>query len=830
MTQKGSEGKKGIEMTGKSRKRKRRVFLLLVILVIALAAAALCMKWQQMKAESAAQTGKSEEYKDYSAAERIEAAQKKLEEDAQKAQVITDVNTVEKEVAICFEGTAETLVIEQILEYLKAYDMHAAFFISAVELSEDENVADSVLNAGHDMESYTMYGTPHMEELETDALVEDFCRAQEVYEDLLGAEPSILKCNATNYTEKIMEAADACGYASVVYPQKYINYKSFGTQQKAEDYVEGLGKGKILSIKLSGYLDELEFEETKVDEEPAKDKQPDLELHELEEEELSESEQLLQVIDWLLTALHDKGYKTVSLKELPASDMGDLVLKYEEQEEDYAEELADVITSVHTTDRETAFTFRGLGDAAELGNVLKTLDGIGAKATFFVTGDELDKYPEQVQQIIDAGHEIGNGGYSGKSMDQMSFGEICEEIYKNDALLEQFGVRTEFFMPPYGVTTEAVQRAAAALEKQIVNYNISPARTDYAEKGYTGKEVVSRYFSDSRLVLCRGDIVYFNMNVYDDATSLAELVQAVYDWKVLPTKYGEREGNMLQVCTVSQIMDHTWYYPGVTNASYHAIKESGKMQFSWEQAMKTGYIGNPFVSLDGFSESEAAMLNTTGRINTGGTNTVFLTFDDWGDEKTIGKMLYVLRKHKIKATFFIKTQYVMDGSTENLLRAIAEEGHDVASHTDTHMQINITPEQIPTLQQDLVKSNKMLANIVGNTGALTDYFRPPTLAINKTGLQTVFDCGYGHVINADVSTGDYAAGSVEEVCDSLMNGVLLESGERQKIQDGSIVVMHINTNSIYSAQGLDRYLNYIDSLPEGDPNKFRFAKLSDYLH
>lgn len=818
-------------MTGKSRKRKKRVLLFLVILVIALAATAVYMKWWQMKAESAAQAETAEELQDYSAADKIEEAQKKLEENPDKAQVITDINTVKKEVALCFEGVTETLVIEQILEYLDAYDMQATFFISAVDLREDESVVDSVLNAGHELESYTLYGTTHMEEMEQDALVEDFCRAQAVYEELLGSEPSILKCNATDYTDELMEAADACGYASVIYPQKYINYASFSNRKMAEEYVEGLGKGKILSIKLSGYLDELEFEETKVDEDPAKDKQPGLELHELEEEEeLSESEQLLQVVDWLLTVLDEADYETVSVKGLPSQDMGDLVLKYEEQEEDYAEEMAEVITAVHTTDRETAFTFRGLGDGAELTNLLHTLDSIGVKVTFFVTGEEMDKYPEQVQQIIDAGHEIGNGGYSGKSMEEMSFGEICEEIYKNDMVLEQFGITTDLFMPPYGVTTEEVQKAAAAMDKQIVNYNASPTRIDYAEKGYTGREVVNRYFSNSRLVLCRGDITYFNMNVYEDAESIADLVQAVYDLKVLPTKYGEREGNILQICTVSQLLDHTWHYPGVTNASYHAIKDNGKMQYSWEQAIGTAYIGNPWVTLDGFSESELSLLDTTGRIDTGGSNTVFLTFDDWGDEKTIGKILYVLRKHKIKATFFIKTQYVMDGSTENLLRAIAEEGHDVASHTNTHMQIDITPEQVKALQEDLVASNRILANVVGDTKMLTDYFRPPTLAVNKTGLNTVFNCGYGYVINADVSTGDYALGSVEEVYDILLNGVILDSGERLKIQDGSIVVMHINTNSIYTAQGLDRYLNYIDSLPEGDPNKFRFAKLSDYLH
>lgn len=816
-------------MNGRSGKSKKWTLILLITLIVGFIVIVFQIKWQQMKQENSNAT-EIAKTQDYSATEKIEAAQEKLEKNPQRAEVITDINTVKKEIALCFEGTTDALVMEQILEYLDTYDMKATFFISAVDISEDRDTADGILSAGHDLESYTLYGTSHMENFTQEELIENFCRAQAVYEDLIGETPSLLKCNATDYTEEVMEAADACGYASVVYPSGYLNYASFLDEKMAKEYVSGVGKGSVISIKLSGYLDEIEYEETKVEEDPAKDKKPGIELHELEEEEeLSETEQLLQMVEWFLKALHEKEYETVLVRDLPSQDMGNLVLKYEQQEEKYEEEMAEVITAVHTTDRETAFTFRGLGDEKELKNLLDTLDKIGVKVTFFVTGEEIDKYREQVQQIMDAGHEIGSGGYLGKSMQEMDFAEICEDIYKNELMLKELGIESDIFMPPYGVVTDEVRKAAAAMDKKLVTYNAAPARTEYVEKGYTGRESVNRYFSDARLVLCRGDITFFNMNVYEDEVSLPELVQAVYDLKILPTQYGTREENILQICTISQLLDHTWHYPAATNATYHAIKESGKMQYSWEQALAHGYIGNPYLSLEGFSEGEFALIDKTGRVNTGGTNTVFLTFDDWGNEATIGKILYVLKKHHIKATFFIKTEYVVDGSSENLLRAIAEEGHDVASHTNTHMPIDITQNQVSALQKDLVASNKVLSNVTGDTGAMTDFFRPPTLAVNKTGVNTVFNCGYGYIINADVSTGDYAAGSVAEVYDTLLNGALLDSGERMKIQDGSIVVMHINTNSIYTAQGLDRYLNYIESLPEGDPNKFHFAKLSDYL-
>lgn len=817
-------------MAGRAGKKKKYIILLCAVLAV-IVVTSICLLQQNNKKQKTAHPEPVSVIpeQDFSATEEIEAAKKKLEENPEKPTVITDINTVDKEVALCFEGSADGIVIQQILEYLQAHDMQATFFISAVDAGEDQECIDEILKAGHDMESYTLYGTSHMEEMSQEELITDFCRAQVVYEDKIAKKPDMLKCNATEYTDELLEAAEACGYESIVYPTQYLNYQSFYTEETAQNYVAGLGRGRVISVKLNGYLDELEYEESKVDEDPAKDKKPDLELHELEEEELSETDMLLRVVDWLLTALEEQEYKTVSLRDMPAQDMGDLVLKYEAIEDQYEEQLAEPYSSVHTTDRECAFTFRGIGDEEELTNVLNTLEAIGAKATFFVTGKEMDNYPEQIQQILEAGQEIGNGGYSGKGMNDMSFGEICEDIYKNDLLLQELGIETDLFMPPYGNVTTQVQMAASAMAKDIILYNASPARTDYVAEGYTAQEAVQKYFSDARLVLCRGDIVYFNMDVYEDATGMVELVQVVYDAKVLPTLYGTREDNVLRVTDVSTLMDNIWDYPAYTNASYQMVKAGQNSRRSLTEALGTHYIGTSWQELSGFSEGELSLIDREGRVNTGGTNTVFLTFDDWGDEATIGKILYVLKKHKIKASFFIKTQYVIDGSTENLLRAIAEDGHDVGSHTNAHIPIDIGDDGIAGLQKDLVTSNRILSSVIGNTGAMKSYFRPPTLAVNRNGVSTVYDCGYNWIVCGDVSTADYKAESVEDMFDILQNGSRQDDGSRIPVQDGSVVVMHINTNAIYTAQALDRYLNWQEELPEGDPQKFHFAKLSDYL-
>ena len=52
---------------------------------------------------------------------------------------------------------------------------------------------------------------------------------------------------------------------------------------------------------------------------------------------------------------------------------------------------------------------------------------------------------------------------------------------------------------------------------------------------------------------------------------------------------------------------------------------------------------------------------------------IFLSFDDWGTEQSLNELLYVLEKQNVKATFFIKTEYV--DANPNLLRTIAVKGH-----------------------------------------------------------------------------------------------------------------------------------------------------------
>lgn len=64
------------------------------------------------------------------------------------------------------------------------------------------------------------------------------------------------------------------------------------------------------------------------------------------------------------------------------------------------------IYNVETTENKVAFTMNCAWNADDIDSILKTLDDNNVKITFFMVGDWMDKFPEAVKKISDAGHEI----------------------------------------------------------------------------------------------------------------------------------------------------------------------------------------------------------------------------------------------------------------------------------------------------------------------------------------------------------------------------------------------------------------------------------------
>lgn len=115
------------------------------------------------------------------------------------------------------------------------------------------------------------------------------------------------------------------------------------------------------------------------------------------------------------------------------------------------------IYSVERDDNKIAVTFDCAWNDDDIDSILDTLDEYKCRATFFVVGDWVEKYPESLKKIYRRGHEIGNHSYNHSDYTKMSAEAIEKDLEKCDkAVQEVLGVRTTVARAPSGGYNDAV--------------------------------------------------------------------------------------------------------------------------------------------------------------------------------------------------------------------------------------------------------------------------------------------------------------------------------------------------------------------------------------
>ncbi len=90
----------------------------------------------------------------------------------------------------------------------------------------------------------------------------------------------------------------------------------------------------------------------------------------------------------------------------------------------------------------------GNEDTEELISILAKYD---VKATFFVVGEWVDKYPESVKALSDAGHEVMNHSNTHPHMTELSKEKMIEELTEcNNKIEKVTGIKPILFRAPYG--------------------------------------------------------------------------------------------------------------------------------------------------------------------------------------------------------------------------------------------------------------------------------------------------------------------------------------------------------------------------------------------
>lgn len=88
--------------------------------------------------------------------------------------------------------------------------------------------------------------------------------------------------------------------------------------------------------------------------------------------------------------------------------------------------------------------------------VLELLRDAGARATFFVAGEQVERRPALVGEIVAAGHEVGLHCHRHRNLLRLTPGQVRDDIDRAAALITDAAGRSPgLYRPPYGVFNAA---------------------------------------------------------------------------------------------------------------------------------------------------------------------------------------------------------------------------------------------------------------------------------------------------------------------------------------------------------------------------------------
>ncbi len=188
-------------------------------------------------------------------------------------------------------------------------------------------------------------------------------------------------------------------------------------------------------------------------------------------------------------------------------------------------------------DKEVALTFDDGPDSKYTAEILDVLKKYKIKATFFLMGKNMERYPKLVQRINDEGHAIGNHSYDHPDLRKLSKDIAFQnQIAQTQEIFQRIlGFEPTIFRPPYGAVTDEQIQFFAQEGLKTINWSIDTF--DWDTKQNSAEEILSKvttYMHEGAIILMHSG----GGNRSNTVKSLSLIIQRLqnegYAFKTIP--------------------------------------------------------------------------------------------------------------------------------------------------------------------------------------------------------------------------------------------------------------------------------------------------------
>ena len=178
------------------------------------------------------------------------------------------------------------------------------------------------------------------------------------------------------------------------------------------------------------------------------------------------------------------------------------------------------VYSVERGDKMVALSFDAAWGNEDTQTLIDILDSYGVNTTFFVVGDWVDKYPDSVRALAEAGNEVMNHSSNHAHFSSLSDQQIAADIRAcNEKIAAVTGTEPTLFRCPYGEYDDHVIQGVEALGMTAVQWDVDSL--DW--KGISAEEITQRVLKNVR----SGSIVLFHNAAQHTPEALPGIIEAL---------------------------------------------------------------------------------------------------------------------------------------------------------------------------------------------------------------------------------------------------------------------------------------------------------------
>ncbi len=163
------------------------------------------------------------------------------------------------------------------------------------------------------------------------------------------------------------------------------------------------------------------------------------------------------------------------------------------------------IYGVENEEGKVGLSFDAAWGADKTEQILDLLDEYGMKATFFLVGFWVDKYPDLVKEIYDRGHLVANHSTNHPHFNELSESDMLLEVETTaEKITAITGEEVKYFRAPYGEYNDALIKLLQERDIKCIQWTVDSL--DW--KGLSGKEIAERILNkvqSGSIILCHNN-------------------------------------------------------------------------------------------------------------------------------------------------------------------------------------------------------------------------------------------------------------------------------------------------------------------------------------